>query len=109
MKIIDYKECPFCNVKLTPINTGSTTNLHRMCNSCKRYTWYQNLVPNKLSITQSFYDEYNDYNIIAFSFHGNEEANQVVLRKGYTDLCNVIDIKDFEHLKQRLEQLSVFA
>lgn len=109
MKIIDYKECPFCNIKLTNINTGTTTSLHRMCNSCKRYTWYENLIPDRLSITQSFYDEHNVYNIIVFSFHGNKEANHVVLKKGYTDMVVNVKIRDLEHLKQKLEQLSIFA
>lgn len=109
MKIIDYQECPFCNAKLTRINTGGTTNLHRMCNFCKRYTWYQNLIPDRLSVTQSFYDENNDYNIIVFAFHGSEEANQIVLRRGYSDQVSNVEIIDIEHLKQRLEQLAVFA
>lgn len=109
MIMIDYKECPFCNIKLTNILTGTSTSLHYMCNSCKRYTWYENLMPDRLSVTQSFYDENGDYNIIAFSFHGSKESNHVVLRKGYTDLISTIEIKDFEHLKQRLEQLAIFS
>lgn len=109
MKIIDYTDCPFCNSRLISVNTGTSTNRHYMCNDCKRYTWYQNLMPNNLSVTQSFYDEHNDYNIIVFSFHGNENANQIVMRKGYSDLCELIDVKDFNHLKEKLEQLAVFS
>ena len=109
MKIIDYKECPFCNIKLTNINTGTTTSINRMCNSCKRYTWYQKLVPTRESVTQSFYDEHNEYNIIVLSFHGNAESNHILLRKGYTDIFENIEIEDIEHIKRKLENISVFA
>jgi len=109
MIIIDFKECPFCNYKIRTESSGSTTNIYRTCNSCNRYTWYENLVPDRLSITQSFYDENNNYNIIVFSFHGNKEANKIVLRQGYTDKVGDVQIKDIEQLKQKLEELSIFA
>jgi len=110
IKIQNFKKCPLCDKRLSS-SGGSTTYITKECLACKRYTYYENLIPLREAVTQTFWDEGEGYNIIIFDYGAQERHGQKIIKRfKYTDEeQSEIFPLSYKDIFQRLETIGTFS